>query len=240
MQINHHTKLAEIIHTNYGLLPVLNRFNIYLGFGDKTVNEICIEKKVNIDFFLEIVNSFNDTSYFPQVRLQAFPLKLITEYINRSHEYYLDHKVPEIEQLIEKLLFKSEHKKDYALVDKFYKEYKNELIAHIKREEDEIIPYVLMLEEAFSGKRVNEEIKRRIKQNSINTYADDHDNVEDKLYDLKNLLIKYLPPPKDYTISNSLLFELFRLERDLNDHARIEDKVLVPKVQQLEEEILGM
>jgi regulator of cell morphogenesis and NO signaling len=34
-----------------------------------------------------------------------------------------------------------------------------------------------------------------------------------------------------------LLIELFRLEEDLNDHARIEDIVLIPKILQLEEKI---
>lgn len=73
----------------------------------------------------------------------------------------------------------------------------------------------------------------------ISNYADDHDNVEDKLFDLKNLVIKYLPPAQDYTLSNTILIELFRLERDLSDHSRIEDKVLVPKVAGIEEKILG-
>ena len=77
-----------------------------------------------------------------------------------------------------------------------------------------------------------------VKKESIDIYADDHDNVEDKLFDLKNLIIKYLPPADDYTLSNSLLIELFRLEQDLNDHSRIEEKVLVPKMQLIEKQIL--
>ncbi|MBA7528470.1 hypothetical protein ES705_20656 [subsurface metagenome] len=77
-------------------------------------------------------------------------------------------------------------------------------------------------------------------EKSIDFFVDTHTNIEDKLYDLKNIIIKYLPPARDYTSSNALLFELFRLERDLNDHARIEDKVLVPKVQFLESQITGV
>ena len=238
MQIFPETKLAETIHMNYGILPILNRFGIQLGFGDITLKEACSRYNINLDFFLEIVNSYNDTSYFPQVQLQAFPLKLIIDYIDKSHTYYLNRKVPQIEQLIEEVLDKTKHKNDYRLIDKFYKEYKKELIEHIDKEEQEIHPYVFMLEEAYLTRNFTEEIVHHIEENSINKYAREHNSLEDKLYDLKNLIIKYLPPVEDPCISNSLLIELFRLERDLNDHARIENKVLIPKVVWLEQQIL--
>ncbi len=240
MQINRDTKMADTILMNYALLPVLNRFDIHLGFGDRTVEEVCNRKNVNIDFFLEIVNSFNDKSYFPEVRLKAFSIRLITDYIKKSHDYYLNCKVPEIEHLIAKLLQKSEHKDEYKLIDRFYQGYKTELITHIRKEEEEVIPYILMLDEVYSKNTVTEEIRKLIKQNSISSYAEEHDNVEDKLDDLKNIIIKYLPPLKDYSVSNTLITELFRLERDLDDHARIENQVLIPKIQQLEEEIMNM
>jgi len=56
---------------------------------------------------------------------------------------------------------------------------------------------------------------------------------------LKNIIIKFLPPVKDMTICNNILIELFRLEKDLNNHARMEDKVLIPKVREMEKAILG-
>ena len=52
-------------------------------------------------------------------------------------------------------------------------------------------------------------------------------------------MIKYLPPADDYTKSNAILYELFRLERDLSDHSRIEEKVLIPKVESIESQILS-
>jgi regulator of cell morphogenesis and NO signaling len=54
------------------------------------------------------------------------------------------------------------------------------------------------------------------------------------MFDLKNILIKYLPPDYDLNIGNSLLASLFMFEKDMKNHARIEDKILVPKVRMLE------
>lgn len=104
MLVQESTRLADVIHHNYLVLPILNRFNIHLGFGNKTVSEICKEREVHVQFFLEIVNSFLDKDYFPQSELQSFPLKYIIEYIKRSHIFYVDFKVPQIEQLIVRLI----------------------------------------------------------------------------------------------------------------------------------------
>ncbi|MBN1951178.1 MAG: LuxR family transcriptional regulator, partial [Bacteroidales bacterium] len=59
-------KMAELIHQNYLLLPILNRFDIQLGFKDRTIREVCESEGINTDFFLVIVNSFHDHEYFPQ------------------------------------------------------------------------------------------------------------------------------------------------------------------------------
>jgi regulator of cell morphogenesis and NO signaling len=232
--------MADVIHRNYQLLPVLNRFDIQLGFGDKTIGEICAERKINTDFFLVIINSFHDHDYFPLNHLASFPINMIIEYIRKSHSYYLDLKVPQIEKMIQTLGTRASQtqKKQLKLIEQFFSEYKAELVEHIQEEEDEIYPYALSIDKAFQENNIREEHIRAIKNNPISTYAKKHDNVEDKLYDLKNILIKYLPPVYDYSMSNSLLIELFRLERDLNDHARIEDKVLFPKVQLIENKIL--
>ena len=155
--------------------------------------------------------------------------------------FYVDHKVPQIEGLIARLLDKAsvENKKSYELIQNFFLEYKSELIAHIEREESHVHPYVLKIDEAFQNQSISEDIVEMIKREPISHYADDHDNIEDKLFYLKNLIIKYLPPTEDYTLSNAILVELFRLERDLSDHSRIEDKVLVPKVEGIEKQLLG-
>jgi regulator of cell morphogenesis and NO signaling len=240
MQFAPKTKLADIIHTNYLLLPILNRFDIQLGFGDKTVEEICREMQLNAEFFLVIINSFHDHNYFPQDQLQRFDLSLLVDYIKKSHSYYLDLKVPQIEQLIQNLSNKSDEqfKDQMSLIEKFFQDYKEEIITHIQEEENIIFPYILTIGKVYKEDKINKALKHLIQENSIDKFAGEHSNIEDKLFDLKNIIIKYLHPVKDNFISNTLLNELFRLERDLNDHARIEDKVLIPKVQYIEQEIL--
>jgi regulator of cell morphogenesis and NO signaling len=240
MQINRTMPMADVIHLNYLLLQVITRFDIRLGFGNQTVEEVCRENKVNVEFFLEIVNSYHDPEYSPDEELQHFRLELIVSYLQKTHKYYLEEKIPELEYLIQSLIKTSrkENKERLELLNTFFREYKEELIDHVEREENKVWPYVLDIEDAYLSGDAGENIIKKIRSYSIDDFAEEHDNVEDKLFDLKNIIIKFLPPVKDITICNNILIELFRLEKDLNNHARIEDKALIPKVRQMEKEIL--
>lgn len=239
MNITKEMKMADVIHLNYSLLPVIRRFNIELGFKEASVEDVCSQQQVNVDFFLEITNSFVDEEYIPQKDLNSFSVRLIVEYLKKTHDYYLSEKIPELEAMIQKMVATSEHRQKSELIINFFEEYKTELINHIEREEDHIQPYVLEIEQAFEKQHISNSLYKKIKKYSIDDFAREHDNVEEKLFDLKNLIIKYLPPCSNTALCNKILMELFRLEKDLNAHASLEDKVLIPKVSLMESFLLN-
>jgi regulator of cell morphogenesis and NO signaling len=241
MNITPDMKMADVLFRNITLLPVIDRFNIKLGFGEKSVKEICSLNGVNLDFFLEITNSFIDEEYFPVVELNSFPVALMVNYLKKTHSYYLEEKVPELSKNISALI-ESERpdNSQFKLIGEFFSGYRNELENHINREENIVYPYILEIESAYTKNIISNDLYSRIKKYSINDFATEHDDVEEKLYDLKNLMIRYLPPPSKSGICNNILIELFRLEKDLTIHAGLEDKVLVPKVSAMEEYLLSL
>ncbi len=236
MLINKYTKLSDVILARYNCMPVILRFGIPFGFGDKNVEEICRQYQIDADFFTEIINVFIDEDYFPQTHLQEFSVKTIIDFLLKSHRDYRDRKIPYIEKLIESLEWKSpEAQKNKSLIKNFFREYKNEVIEHLAFEEKEIYPYALRMEE-FLQKKIQlkeEEISKFL----MNSYEEQHDDIEEKLLDLKNIMIKYLPPASNLDVEQMVLFEIFRLEKDLNNHARIEEKVLIPKVKWIEKQL---
>jgi len=235
MRIEKDMKLADVIHHDFSLVPVINRFGIHLGFGDGTIEKICEDKAVNTEFFLTILNTYHDAQYFPKKHLQSFYSATLIEYLQKAHQFYLEQKIPEIRNLICKLKEESEQNKDtYQLAVDFFKEYEEEFARHIDREEEVVYPYVYELEKAIKSGKASAALLDQMKSYSIMDYEDEHDNVEEKLFDLKNLIIKYLPAPKNETTSYKILLELFELEKDLREHARIEDMILVPKVEAME------
>ena len=93
-----------------------------------------------------------------------------------------------------------------------------------------VFPYVLNLHERIK----NGEHKNQLKEYSVIEYRDHHNDIEEKLEDLKKLLIKYLPEKSDRIIRRKLLFSLFELEYDLNVHSQIEEHILIPLVEKME------
>ncbi len=238
MLVTKDLKMADVVHMNHFSLSILDRFGIELGFGDKTVEETCTEFNVDPSFFLEIINAFIDKDYFPKKQLQGFSVKLITDYLQKTHKYYIEIKVPEIESHIDELVNTCySQKENMSLLKRFFEEYNTELHHHILREETVVFPYTQMIEDAFYADKIDIGIIKHMKEYSIDIFEKEHDDIEEKLYDLKNIIIKYLPQPNNKALCQHLLHELFGLEKDINDHSRIEDKVLVPKIRAMEKEI---
>jgi len=235
MLIEKDMKLADVLHHDHNLIPVISRFGIKLGFGENTIEEICATQQLDTDFLLTILNTFHDPRYFADRHLKSFPVGLLISYLKETHKNYLNERLPYIALLINRLTeTSSNHKSAYQLLMNFFVEYKKELTKHIEREEKVVYPYVLQLEAAIVSGTTSDELLQQVNTYSITDYEAEHENVEEKLFDLKNIILKYLPPTTDQNLCFTILHELFILEKDLNEHARIEDTILVPKVEEME------
>ena len=114
------------------------------------------------------------------------------------------------------------------MIEEFYLEYRTKLLNHIDDEEQRIFPYIEKL-----VKRPGEIEDKNFKIN----FEQEHKEVDFEIYDLKNLIIKYLSSDYDELVCNELLIEIFRFENDILNHARIEDAVLIPMVKQLQKKL---
>ena len=58
-------RLCDLIDDNFKLLMVMSRFGISLGFGEKSVKEVCEAENVDCDTFLAVANiiSSEQTSF---------------------------------------------------------------------------------------------------------------------------------------------------------------------------------
>jgi regulator of cell morphogenesis and NO signaling len=238
MIISINTKMAEVIHHNFQLIPIISRFKINFGFGDKTVEEVCKSNNIRPDFFVEIVNAFNNPDYSPTEKLDKIPLYLIVDYLRKSHQYFNSEKLPVIEQLINQLEWENTNdQKNKEILTKFFNQYRKEVTEHTLNEEKEIYPYVLYLEECYNKMKQGENYKTIPGGKTIKEYQDTHDELSSALLDLKNIIIKYLQPSINSDITDKILIEIFRLEKDMEDHTRIEDTVLIPVAVKMEKEL---
>ena len=222
-------KMADMILNDSTLLDILRRFNIPLGFGDKNVEEVCRQYSINYKFFLIIANINTFSAYLPSVKeLNLITIDELINYLKRSHLTSINRRITVID---EKLLSISEstNGSEFKLILKFFRNYKAEVIKHFNYEENVVFPYI----NSLLGKQ------QQAWSYSIEQYEDNHSNIDDKLSDLKNIIIKYLPygemKSEDLFSVNDVLKDVFTFEEDLAKHTRIENKVLIPMVHRIEE-----
>ena len=240
MGITADMKMAELILLDIQLLAVMQRLEIPLGVRDKTVREICEENGVDIQFFLQLANSYRDKDYFPKDHFITFPVEWIIKYLRNSHKCYIEHRIPVIERQIIELEDDIAMQSNSELLLNFFREYIKEFNTHIELEEKVVFPYILEIDQCIKEEILTSNYKSQFTGYHIDDYVEAHNDIEEKLYDLKNILIKYMPPPDNNCKYNTLIFDLFRLEKDLQDHSDLEDKVLIPKVHMMEKKLKNL
>lgn len=140
--------LSESICDNYLLIPVINRFGLKLGLGEKTVSEICFEHKLNPDFFLAILNTYLNEDYFPEKLLQGFDVDLVSNYLKQTDGYYVHAQIPNIEKHLNAFIAMSDPANtQLLLIRKLFLKFKEELLHRINNGLlDDDTSYALLLD----------------------------------------------------------------------------------------------
>ena len=237
--IDREMPMCQAVFEHMQLLPLLPRFQMKLGFGEMSVEEVCKAHEVNPDFFLDIANAYLDEAYIPGEGLSLFSLGTVVDYLRGTHTYYVDIALPMVEEKIFRLLTQPGlSEKEVELVTSFFNDYKQEFLAHISEEEQDILPYILELEKQSARELPDPAFLNKIQSYSIREFEQEHDRLETSLEQLARLMIKYLPPFEDVHLCHQVLHDLSDLVKDLRDHANMEDKILIPRVVELEEQLL--
>lgn len=216
------TKLYELIADNPKLLPLLSRFGIQLGFGDRSVDEVCHLNNVSTRLFMQVCTlHFDHDTPTRMGTPDDADLDSLLSYLQASHRAYLDEHFPHIEMHLSRII-EAAGPKYGKLLDHFYNEYKTEMVKHFKYEEEVVFPYIAALRQGQST------------DYSIDQFRHNHSNIEDALEDMTNILIKYLPGDILPSERICIATDIMELSSDLISHSRIEEHILIPFVESLE------
>ena len=217
-------KLISIIQDNYNILQSLGSFGINLGFGDMTVKEVCEAQQVDSYTFLAVVN-FTINGFLDIDSIGRLSIPTLITYLRASHAYYLDFQLPTIRVQLRNAL--DEDQSLARLIIKLYDEYARTVRNHMKYEENTVFHYIEELQEGnVSGSY------------DIETYSKHHNQIDKKLKELKNIIIKYLP--SDGLHNNQLtatLYNIYNCEQWLQEHANVEDELFIPAIKRVEEKM---
>lgn len=214
-------KMRDLVKDNSALILVMGRFGISLGFGDKSVRDVCLSHIVNEDTFIEVSNFVSGKPFDYKV----VSVNSLIDYLKQAHEYFLSFNLPNIRRKLIEAIDCSGSDDIALLILRFYDEYVTEVRRHMEYENNVVFSYVEQLTQGFLNRDF-----------SISTFSGRHSPIGEKLEELKDIIIRYCPEKNNYLL-NSVLLDIIMCEQDLTSHCMIEDDLFVPAVRLIEQNL---
>lgn len=211
-------RVTDLVMEDYNILPVLSRFSLPLGFDNKTIGQLCSEAGIDTDGFLLIIN-FLMSGRMDELPDGMSPM-VIVDFLRNSHDYFITYKFPHIRANLLAALDES-HSDINPIIVKFYDDYIAQVRKHFAYEEQTVFPYI----EALTSGRSSEY--------NIDIFRRNHDEVGDRLAELKNIILRYYTTSMPYRMYDALV-DIFNCEEDLESHADIENHILIPMISSME------
>lgn len=202
---------------------------------DECLESLIQNNGIEASFFVKLAQAYIDPDSVQIENFQAFSVPVLVDYLRRSHTYYLNDRLPKMGQYIHQLL--ANYPQGHPLLrimGNFFTPYCQHLEKHIEEEETNLFPYALDLHQNVQRESPYPSIL--MSAYSVLDFAQHHDDTEDELQKVRNLIARYDPPRTNKSPYRMLSNLLRHFEEDLQIHALIEDKVLVPKLWKLETE----
>jgi len=219
------TKMSDLIDEDATLLSTISRFGISFGFGNKSVAEACAANNIDTTTFLSVVNFIVDGNVELNEVTQHLSIETVINYLKNGHSYFLVYKLPSIRNKLIEAVDSSDQSIPYRQVFlRFYDEYVVEVRKHMEYEDKTVFPYVMRLLSGHNDKKY-----------TISVFEEHHTDVDSKLAELKNILIKYYPSKVNNYLLNEVLYDLLLCEKDLILHNRVEDYFFVPIIEAIEQ-----
>jgi regulator of cell morphogenesis and NO signaling len=215
--------MSDLIEADYRLLLLLNRLEIPLGFGEMSIEAVCRKYDFDPDCFLFIANLQSNKPVYDYLEaFQKLPLESMLNYLQKSHSYFLDRRLPRIRKALETVIV-SLDENIQKIILRFFDDYSNEVKEHMEYENDTAFPYIYSLLGLTSGQKY-----------TIADFEDHHSDIEGKMSDLSRILTKYIQGVVDSMGMTGVLLDLYMLHEELDAHTFIEDQLVIPRVKSIE------
>lgn len=227
MEINYTaaTPVRQIIADDYRLLQALSRLGISLGFGEKTLGEVCSQRGLQVSTCVALLKyiSSNGEHHIPAADVDV---TMLLAYLRQTHIFYQEYMFPTMRRKLLGVIDCSSDNELAFMMLRFYDSYVAEVTSHMQFEETVTFAYV----EAM----LNEE-PHVSRPETTQLLAYTHDEFDEKLSELKNVFIQYYPQEETNNELNEVLFQIYRSQEDLAMHCMMEDRLFIPAVKRLEQ-----
>lgn len=225
--------VAETVTRNYRTADVFKRHGIdFCCGGKKPIAEVCRQKNIDLELIEKELSDVMNSSGENENSYETWSLTDLSNYIIKKHHQYVEENVPRIREYINKVArVHGHHNTETVEISELFEEIANELLMHMKKEEQILFPYIQKLDQ--KGNDTTPPPFGTIK-NPIQMMEHDHELAGNIMARIRELSDNYTPPEhacNTYRVSYAKLEEF---ENDLHLHVHLENNILFPKAIALE------
>jgi regulator of cell morphogenesis and NO signaling len=232
--------IREIVTAEPTAAAVFERFEIDLcSQADAQLERVCAELQLSVGQVLEKLADAESRArggIAPDV--ESYSLSRLIQHIVRTHHQAVRQELPRFVELSQRIAGKHGDKApQYKAVATLIEQLRDEMFAHLEKEEKVLFPYIVRLEEAAEdGSAAPYACFRSVAQ-PVSVMVQEHDTAEGIVAQLRQLTNGFEPPEWACPRNSAFHAGLAAFEKDLRQHVHLENDLLFPRAIALENEI---
>lgn len=238
--------VSDLVSKNYVYAAVLHYFGIdFYNHTHQTLAQTCSEKGIDATMLIKqlegaVSKKANSVLHSSQKTVQdiaRYPVELVIDYLKHSHRVFMRRSLPYMSKLVadcDSDGFAIQYKSIIEDLKIAFPLFAEDFIHHIFEEEDSLFDYITLLDNAFYDKIPMTKVFYPMQEHSISRFLRQHQQDDDEMKGIRELTNNYQITAKTPLLIKVLYSELKDFEEELQLHADIENRILLPKALKLE------
>ncbi|ACM20588.1 iron-sulfur cluster repair protein ScdA [Geotalea daltonii FRC-32] len=224
--------IGEFVAEDYRMARVFEKYGIdFCCGGSVTLATACREKGLDPAPLLQEIAAAKVEPPDRSRNYASWDLPFLADYIVNTHHGYIRDEAGGIAAYARKIaeVHGARHPEVIEIADIFFR-IAEDLMAHLREEEEVLFPAVKRIEEAKKeGREPAPEDRALIKQ-TLDRLSQDHVEVGDAIHKIRHLAQDYAIPDDVCNTFTLTYKKLKEFEDDLHTHVHLENNILFPKV----------
>lgn len=217
--------IGEIVANDFRAASVFTNAGIdFCCGGRKGLTESCEEKGINPATIEKAILELENEPINPSLNFKDWNLDFLCDYIMNTHHKFVLKNLPDLSVYTQKIAsVHGEHHPELIEIARIFGKIHDELLQHLKNEEEVLFPAIKAVLAGASDERKNTIVSE------ITRMSGEHEFAGGAMDDICEISNHYLVPSdgcNTYAVTYRLLKEF---EDDLHVHVHLENNILYPK-----------
>lgn len=234
-KISKETLVGDAVRDNFERARVFESHGIdYCCGGDVPIGVACVSVHLDANRLINELKSTSARVDRSSTFIENLPPAALSDYIVKVHHSYVREQIPFLLEKLHKLCeVHGNHHPELLTIKEMFITASDNLMAHMKKEEEILFPAIARLAESGSGDKISSERAAQLTR-PVRDLKKEHQAEGDRFREMDRMTDHFRVPPdgcNTYHITYNTLREFIA---DLHRHIHLENNILFPETEKLE------